>query len=154
MIKDLLFKPSGFSRWLNLIIIGLFLLLSAFFVWQFLRPADNQSWSPDSYVSLADSPVVEKVIGPIVLSESCLVKNPCPIKIKAIDPEGDKLVYHFYSLPNDDLMIKPVEADSGETIAPALIFNKPGEIIFKVLVQDEAGHAAPEQSLVALVKEN
>ncbi|MFZ5390705.1 MAG: hypothetical protein ACOZAJ_00290 [Patescibacteria group bacterium] len=148
-------KPSGFSRWLNLIIIGLVLFLSALLIWLFWGAEANKLWPADSYVGLANNiETVQPSQEPVSLSETCLVGNPCSVKIKAVDPEGDNLIYEFYSLPDKKSLLKPMEAASGEVIAPSIIFDKPGQVIFSVLVKDEAGHAAPEKQLLALVKEN
>jgi len=88
-----------------------------------------------------------------------LVAKPCRVNqvcvgptVSAVDPEGERLTYRFYDQRTKQLVGQPIQADSGQPVTPKFEFNELGEKSLYMVVEDGAGHKAPDYPIIIPIK--
>jgi|GEM_PF-3500145 hypothetical protein len=84
-----------------------------------------------------------------------LVAKPCRVgqvcsgpTVAAKDPEGEKLTYRFYDQQTNQLVGQPIQANSGQPVTPKFEFNEIGDKRLYMVVEDGAGHKAPDYPII------
>jgi len=97
----------------------------------------------------------------IILSHSASAKTTGACKVgqacsgptvTARDPEGESLTYRFYDSSTRQPVTPPITAESGKAVTPTFRFNESGDRKIYMVVEDGAGHVAPDYPIIIPVE--
>lgn len=144
-MMDAIFKNHKLSFITGSLVLFVVAAVSIVVIYQYL-PEQNLAPTPFLSETKSSRPT-------FVVDKPCVVGAKCDgPEIKAVDPENDNVIYHFYDKATGQEITKQITAESGKTVVPKFQFNESGEKQLYVVVEDGAGHESAEYPIIMQVK--